>query len=465
MKRLIFLLSALGSLNMFPVFAASMNDKDDPPYIPAAEPEVRAAIAAWQDLKFGMFIHWGPYSQWGVVESWSICPEEYDFCMVRPEGMNYFDYVKRYEALKTTFNPQQFDPDKWAAAAQYAGMKYVVFTAKHHDGFNMFDTKYSDYKVTDTYCPFSTHPRANIAREIFDAFRARGMMAGAYYSIADWHHDDYWWRYLPPKDRNINYSPSKFPEKWERFNTFVDNQLDELTDGSYGPLGILWFDLCDASTEQRPQWERFARTVRTNQPEIMMVARHQHTIYENYRTPEQRIPDKALDYPWESCMTMATQWSYKPNDTYKSARTILSILVQIVSRGGNLLLNVGPGPNGDLDPVAYERLREIGDWMQVNGEGIYGTKAVAPYKEDKLVYTMKGDYVYAFYLSDEENPEVPEKITIRSFVPAGGGITFLGYKKSLPWRRTSDGIEIEIPEPLQDNPPCNYIWGLRFRIR
>lgn len=441
-------------------------DHEKPPYIPAAEPEVRASVAAWQDLKFGMFIHWGPYSQWGIVESWSICPEQYAFCMVRPKDKSYFEYLKEYEALKTTFNPVQFNPDKWAAAAENAGMKYVVFTTKHHDGFNMFDTKYSDYKITDMHCPFSTHPRANIAKEIFDAFRSRGMMAGAYYSIADWNHNDYWWDYLPPMDRNINYSPKKFPEKWERLNTFIDNQLNELTDGSYGPLGMLWFDLCGASREMSPQWDRFARTVRSNQPGIMMVARHMNSIYENYRTPEQRIPDQALDYPWESCMTMATQWSYKPHDRYKPARDILSILVQIVSRGGNLLLNVGPGPDGELDPTAYERLREIGDWMKVNSEGIYGTKAVAPYKEEKIAFTSKGNDIYAFYLADENEKTMPAKVLVRSFVPVDAqGVTLLGYKKPLKWRKVADGVEIEIPASLRNTPPCDYIWGFRMKVR
>ena len=132
------------------------NTDSKPPYIYPEESIVRENIEKWQDMKFGMFIHWGTYSQWGIVESWSICPEAYKFCMVRPEGMNYFDYVRKYEDLKKTFNPVKFNPEKWAGAAEYAGMKYVVFTTKHHDGFNMYDTQYSDYKITDVECPFHT---------------------------------------------------------------------------------------------------------------------------------------------------------------------------------------------------------------------------------------------------------------------------------------------------------------------
>ena len=183
------------------------NTDSKPPYIYPEESIVRENIEKWQDMKFGMFIHWGTYSQWGIVESWSICPEAYKFCMVRPEGMNYFDYVRKYEDLKKTFNPVKKKKKKWAGAAEYAGMKYVVFTTKHHDGFNMYDTQYSDYKITDVECPFHTDANADIAKRIFDAFRGKGMMAGAYYSIADWNNNDYWWDYFPPKDRNINYPP------------------------------------------------------------------------------------------------------------------------------------------------------------------------------------------------------------------------------------------------------------------
>lgn len=440
------------------------NNEHKPEYIYPEEAEVRENISNWQNLKFGMFIHWGTYSQWGIVESWSICPEAYKFCMVRPDGMSYDEYVKKYEALKNTFNPVKFDPEKWASAAQYAGMKYVVFTTKHHDGFNMYNTAYSNYKVTDKDCPFHTNANADIAARIFDAFRDKGMMAGAYYSIADWNNNDYWWDYFPPKDRNLNYPPEMFPEKWQRLNDFINNQLDELTGGRYGKLGMLWFDLCDASPDKHPQWDRFAKTVRSNQPDIMMVARHQNNIYENYRTPEQKIPDQALDYPWESCMTMATQWSYKPDDIYKSTHSILTTLVQIVSRGGNLLLNVGPGPDGELHPDAYRRLREIGDWMQVNGEGIYGTRAIAPYKEERIAFTSKGNYVYAFFLSDE-NEGMPGSIKIRSFVPQKGKqVTLLGSKIQLKWKKTSDGIEIIIPERLRRNPPCKMLWGIKIPV-
>ena len=441
-------------------------ESNQPPYIPPEEEDVRATIEKWQDMKFGMFIHWGTYSQWGIVESWSICPRDVKFCNIRPEGMPYFEYLQKYEALKNTFNPIRFNPDRWAAAAEYAGMKYVVFTTKHHDGFNMFDTAYSDYKITDQDCPFSSNPKANIAKEVFNAYRAHGLKAGAYYSIADWHCNDYWWDYFPPTGSGINYSAKARPEKWQALNDFINNQLEELTDGEYGDLDMIWFDLCGPSPEAQVQWDRFAKTIRTNQPGTMMVARHTNSIYENYRTPEQKIPDQALDYPWETCMTMATSWSYKPGDRYKSAFKILSMLVQIVSRGGNYLLNVGPGPDGELDPIAYERLREIGDWMKVNAEGIYETRPVAPFHEGNFSFTQKGDYVYAFYVPGKEGESLPSQLTLSSFEPVTAkAISLLGYGRPLKWKRTEEGIAVSIPSSVIRDCPCEHVWCLRIKTR
>ena len=149
-------------------------------------------------------------------------------------------------------------------------------------------------------------------------------------------------------------------------------------------------------------------------------------------------------------MTMATQWSYKPDDSYKSTHDILTTLVQIVSRGGNFLLNVGPGPDGELAPEAYQRLKEIGDWMQVNSEGIHGTKAIAPYKEDRIAFTSKDNNVYAFYLNAKDE-YMPSVVKIRSFVPVSA--------------KTGDGIEIIIPESVRKNPPCDLVWGVKLKIK
>src|SRR5579885_633974 len=150
-------------------------------YIVPSDTLVQQKLAHWQDMKFGLLMHWGPYSQWGIVESWSICPEDVGWAAwAWKKGIadNYTDYLKKYEQLPLTFNPVNFDPEMWAAAAKEAGMKYVVFTTKHHDGFNMFDTKFSDYKITDSKVPFSKNKRSDVTKEIFNAFRAQGFWTG-----------------------------------------------------------------------------------------------------------------------------------------------------------------------------------------------------------------------------------------------------------------------------------------------
>ncbi len=445
------------------------------------EQETDSAVLAkldwWQDQKFGFMMHWGTYSQWGIVESWSLCSEDVPWC--KRHIADYSEYCRQYKALKTTFNPTQFDPAKWAEAAEYAGMKYVVFTTKHHDGFSMFDTKQTEYGITDPNCPFSTHPKSNITKEVFDAFRQKGFGTGVYFSKADWNHPDYWAPEWAHPDRNVNYDPEKYPERWQRFKDFTYNQIEELmTD--YGKVDILWLDggwvrPAGSLTEETKPWlgckgyiqdvdmPRIAAMARSYQPGMLVVDRTVHGRYENYRTPEQRVPAKALDYPWETCMTMANSWSFTPNDNYKSTHKLLHLLVDIVAKGGNFLLNVGPDANGNLAPEAYERLREIGDWMKVNGSAIYGSRPIAPYKEANICYTQLRDgTVNALYLADEGETHPPAKIMLHSICPAPGAtVTLLGSNQRLKWEKVGKGALIYLPKKLQETPPCQHVWTIR----
>jgi alpha-L-fucosidase len=371
-------------------------------YYPPTDTLVQNKLEQWGDFKFGLLMHWGPYSQWGIVESWSICPEDEPWCERRgpktkqekkPYAPNYFEYKKAYEGLQNTFNPVKFNPEKWASAARSAGMKYMVFTTKHHDGFAMFDTKYSDYKITSPNTPFHTNPKANIAKEVFDAFRKEGLWVGAYFSKPDWHSPYYWDPYFPPMDRNPNYDLEKYPEKWNKFRQFTTHQIEELV-RDYGKMDLLWLDggqVQPASPgsglwkgkviNQDIKMDEIAKMARSYQPGLIVVDRAVEGPNQNYLTPEQQIPQKPLSYPWETCMTMGGSWSYVKNEQYKPIDEIIRNLSLIVSRGGNYLLNIAPSETGEWDSAAYTRLEEIGAWMKVNGEAIYGTEPIEPYEQ------------------------------------------------------------------------------------
>jgi len=443
------------------------------------DPLVLDKLEWFQDQKFGLMLHWGPYCQWQVVESWSLCPEDEDWCRRRGEhASDYYRYKAAYENLKTTFNPVKFAPDSWAEAAWAAGMRYVVFTTKHHDGFCMFDTAETDYKVTDAGCAFSSDPRANIARELFASFRERGFGIGAYFSKADWHSPDYWWPYFPPFDRNVNYDIAKYPERWERFKAFTHNQIKELM-SAYGRIDILWLDAgwVQPMTPTSPRWgrnpsdqeidmPRIAAMARSLQPGLIIVDRAVEGRYQNYRTPEQEIPDRPPDHVWETCMTMATSWSYVATDTYKPTSQLIHYLVEIVAKGGNLLLNIGPGPEGELPPESLDRLAGIAAWMKVNGGAIHGTRAVFPYAEGRIRFTRMPDgSINAIYLAEEGQTRPPETITINAFTPrAGSAVRMYGVEAPVAWEPAGVGFSIRVPAAARATPPCSHAWAFNFSV-
>lgn len=454
-------------------------------YYPDPSPLIRQRLEEWQDLKFGLLMHWGPYSQWGVVESWSISPEDLSWSSgARNDSIaaDYFGYVKAYENLKATFNPARFNPEKWALAAKEAGMRYVVFTTKHHDGFCMFDSRYTNYKITDTGCAFSSHPRSNVTKEIFSAFRKENFWVGAYFSKPDWHSDDYWWKRLPPSDRNANYSIQKHPEKWQRFVDFTHNQINELmTD--YGKVDILWLD--GSWVRKKPETEvkyeltevyegsvvtrnpqsqdldipRLVKEVRARQPQVLVVDRGVKGEAQNYLTPEQHIPEKGLAYPWETCMTMGDSWSYKQGDRYKSANDIIENLVDIVSKGGNYLLNIGPRPDGEFDSVAYRRLKEIGTWIKTNGEAIYGSRMYPVFGEGRGVrftQSKDGRTQYVFLFDDPAEKVILNGVSLTT----EHTVTLLGNAEKLRWQKESKGFGIFLPSAARS--ASEHVWVLKI---
>ena len=446
-------------------------------YVPVADPLVQAKLAAWSDWKFGLILHWGLYSELGIVESWTLCSEDEPWCK-RPDGVGYVEWKRRYEQLRTKFDPTQFDPAQWADAAHAAGMRYVVFTTKHHDGFCLFDTAQTDYRVTAPDVPFHANPRANIAKAVFDAFRRRDLGIGAYFSKADWHHPDYWSPLWAPPTRNNNYDVRKHPELWQRFVKFTHAQIGEIT-SQYGRIDLMWLDAGWVNPHAHPDaaaysgavpWAQdidmpaLAAIARRNQPGLVLVDRDVGGAYENYRTPEQTVPDQPLPYPWETCMTMGSSWSWNPHDTYKSPRELVHTLVGIVAKGGNLLLGIGPRPDGTLPATSLARLRAIGAWMEVNGSAIHGSRAIAPYAEGRFRFTQgKDGSVNAIWLADEGEPEPPASLVLRAFKPAPDAkLQVLGAGGELKWKQGADGVEVDLPPAVRRQLAGSLAWTLHI---
>ncbi|AXE19844.1 alpha-L-fucosidase [Runella rosea] len=458
--------------------AQQHSEQNHSKYMAPSDPQVKQKLSQWQNVKFGLLMHWGLYSQWGIVESWSLCPEDEGWCERKgPYKDNWFEYKKAYENLQSTFNPTQFAPEKWAAAAKNAGMKYVVFTTKHHDGFCMFDTKQTDYKITKS--PFGSNPRSNIAKEVFGAFRNEGFMVGAYFSKPDWHTNDYWWSYFPPKDRNPSYHPAKYPQKWESFKKFTYNQIEELM-SDYGKMDILWLDggwvRPFSSIDTTVSWQkaipfdqdidmaRIAKRGRELQPGLLVVDRTVSGEFENYVTPEHQIPDHYMPIPWETCMTMGDSWSYIPKENFKSARKLIHILADIVSKNGNLLLNIAPSPDGDFHAEAYQRLEEIGKWIKVNGEAIYETRGDNEVgKQGKWVFTHKGaNTTYAIYLADE-GEALPANIEIGKLnLDKTAKISLIGNPENLKWTMKEGKVAVQVSEKLAKKTPNSYAYVLKI---
>lgn len=437
-------------------------------YFPDPDPQARQRIAEWQDLKLGLLMHWGTYSQWGIVESWSLCSEDEGWCRSpqRDSIGEYGAYKRAYEGLQRSFNPVKFEPARWAAAARDAGMRYLVFTTKHHDGFSMFDTRETDYRITGAKTPFSLNPQADVTRAIFDAFRAQGLWVGAYFSKPDWHSPDYWWPYFATPDRNPNYDIKHYPERWARFVAFTHAQVRELM-SNYGRVDILWLDggwvrkLSDSAIKaeiNKPDYKfghiqsqdidipRLAAESRALQPGLIVVDRDVPGPYQDYLTPEARVPAGALSYPWEVPMPMANSWSYVPNDHYKSSHALIQMLVDVVAKGGNLLLNIGPGPDGTWADAAYDRLAALGDWMKVHQASIYGTKPLGPSLEGKFRFTQSKDGTAWVSYLPAEGEVMPRELTVTSIAPARGAtITLLGSKHTIPWAAAGKGFVMRIP--------------------
>ena len=336
-------------------------------------------MAWWQHDRFGMFIHFGLYA----------VPARHEWV----QSKEYID-PKAYEAkYMKRFNPDLYDAKEWAKMAKAAGMKYAVLTTKHHEGFCMWDTKTTDYKITNT--EFGR----DLVREYVDAFRAEGIRIGFYFSIKDWHHPDYLIDQTHPCRPRDDFSDEKFArlnegKDWNRYRKYMWDQVDELLGGAYGKIDIIWFDYT-VKNKEHPNWGKtykswdavnLVRHVRRMQPGILMDNRLDLMDTDDgwdFVTPEQFKASswptvRGKRVPWETCQTFSGSWGYDRDEmTWKSVPQLIGLLTETVSKGGNLIMNVGPTARGEFDGRAKERLEGFAKWMHANARSIYGC-TVAP---------------------------------------------------------------------------------------
>lgn len=414
-------------------------------YVWPTDPQVLTKLKHWQDQKFGVLMHWGLYSVPGIVESWSICSEDW---IVRERKPTYEEDKAWYWSQKDSLNPVNFDPSKWADVMKKAGMKYMIFTTKHHDGFCMFDTKYTDFSIA--HGPFGKDPRHNIAKEVFNAYRNKGFMIGCYFSKPDWHCKWFWNPYYATPNRRINYKKQQHPDWWQNYRKFTQNQLNELTT-DYGNIDILWLD-GGWITGDEIGLDTILVDARKRNPGMISVDRTIRGKNENYQTPEQGIPAKQLDIPWESCITLSHAWGWTPNAKFKSPNKVIGILSEIVAKGGCLALGVGPKADGTLQPEVVKNLLQIGNWLNKNGQAIYSTVNAAHYNDGKVWFTAdkNGKTLYAIYAL-EDGEKTPKTITWTENKPKGK-LVLLQNGKSVKYTVKGNQVTVTLPSGLKNEP-------------
>lgn len=357
--------------------------------------EIQKRTKWFMDDRFGMFIHWGLYSIPACGE-WVMSEKEMT--------------VEQYQPYFEQFNPVDYQPQKWAQLAKAAGMQYAVLTAKHHDGFCLFDSALTDYKATNTKAG------RDLVREFVEAFREAGLKVGLYFSLIDWHHPDFpkYGDRQHPMRNNQTYKDEVID--FERYLKYMHGQVRELVT-NYGKLDLLWFDFSyDDMAGEKWKATELIKMVRQYQPDVIIDNRlegagdnHGSIVKENpliysgdFASPEQIIPPKGVcdekgnPIPWELCATMNNHWGYCNYDhQYKSAEMLVRKLVECVSKGGNMILNVGPDAKGNIPRESVKILKEIGEWMEKNGESIYQCGISSLEKPDWGRYTQRGKTIYA----------------------------------------------------------------------
>lgn len=415
-----------------------------------AEDQVRLSndpgkTEVFRDAGLGLFIHWGPNSQIGSEISWPLYNASED-------------YIEKYYALAETFNPVNFDAAEWARLAKLAGMEYVVFTAKHHDGFCMFETKYSDFKITNT--PYGK----DIVKQLLEAFRKEGLLLGLYYSPGDfrYHYETGVLKQQIMRPYFENNEP--FGPQQVGFTAYEQGHVEELLT-QYGDIFMLWFDgACEPL--KKHAW-RVKQDIFIGRGEIP--------------TPEQFIPENPVDHAWESCMTTSYQWSYQPNPNILSSKEIIQNLIIIRARGGNMLLNVGPKPDGRIADADIAILRDLGLWMMMYGEAIRKVRPWTVTNENDVWLTQKQDgelyTLYAITDFDYEEEGTSRRLfsgrrfTLKSVqTTEQTKVSILSQEGDCDWRQDDNGLHItafnrhtvqiiKYPIKKPESEHLNYIWG------
>lgn len=381
----------------------------------SAIPPERAAAREWfRDAKFGMFIHWGVYSQLAQGE-W----------VMQNRGIT----VDRYEWLASEFNPIRFDAREWVALARRAGVRYITITSRHHDGFSMFATKATRYNIFD-WTPFHRDPLKELAEEC----HRQGIKLFFYYSQLDWHHPDYW-----PRGGTGHATGRPESGDWNRYLDFMDQQLTELLT-NYGPIGGIWFDGMWDKPDADWRLDRTYALIHRLQPAALIVPNHHKAPLpgEDVQTFEQDLPGANTagfntrqigNLPLETSLTMNESWGFNITDTkFKSVRELIGYLVRAAGQGANLLLNIGPRPDGTIQPEAVVRLDSLGTWLATYGRSIYGTRGGPISPRAWGVTTRRGDSVFVHVLDWPDRvlsiPALGARVARASVLGSGAPVAF-----------------------------------------
>ncbi|MCK5820400.1 MAG: alpha-L-fucosidase [Bacteroidales bacterium] len=349
-----------------------------------------AALEEWQDMRFGMFVHWGPVALKGTEIGWS-----------RGREIPF----STYDSLYMQFNPVNFDASEWISIAKEAGMKYFVITAKHHDGFSLYDSEFTDYDIMNT--PI----KRDLMKEMQLACEEQDIMFSTYYSVLDWYHPHYTTRYRneprPVEDSNMDiYKQFLFDQVGELITKYNTNLLwfDGQWEASWThEMGMELYQYCRELKDDLLINNRVDKGFKGMAGMTDSIAKYAG----DYGTPEQRIGEFNNDYPWESCITICNQWAWKPDDKLKSTKECIHTLIKTIGGDGNLLLNVGPMPDGRIEPRQVEVLKEIGNWLKVNDEAVYGTRGGPYMPGDEVACTYKGKSFFLHIMNNSSEIVIP----------------------------------------------------------